>query len=305
MRFKGLDLNLLVAFNTLLELRSVTRAAERLHLSQAAMSAALSRLREYFADEILIVHGKRLYPTAFAQNLIPQVQACLRHIDGMLVTSSSFDPRCSQRVFRVVGSDYITAVVLAPLIARLARIAPGVRTEIVLPSDTVREQIENGDIDLLVTPSDYVSPDLPMELLYEEEHVVAGWKHNADLKADMTEEAFFAASHVSVVIGNRRTLSYADRILDSMGKPRRIEVIAPSFTVLPWLLLGTPRIAVMHKRLVRAMTERFDIVSYPLPCPIPPLREMVQYHFTRSTDAGLTWFRQELAAAAQSSNPKD
>ena len=91
MRFKGLDLNLFVAFDTLLDARSVTRAAERLHLSQAAMSAALGRLRDFFSDEILVVQGKRMYPTAFAQNLVPQVQECLRQIGAMLLTSSDFE----------------------------------------------------------------------------------------------------------------------------------------------------------------------------------------------------------------------
>jgi LysR family nod box-dependent transcriptional activator len=305
MRFKGLDLNLLVAFDTLLELRSVTRAAERLHLSQGAMSATLSRLRESFADEILIPRGKRMYPTAFAQNLVPQVQACLRQIDEMWVTSSKFDPCHSQRVFRIVASDYITTVVLVPLIARLALSAPGVRTEILSLSDMELSQIENGDVDLLITPSDYVAPDLPTELLFEENHVVVGWKGNPALREGLTEAAFFAAGHVSVVFGNQRTLAFSDRMLENLGKARRVEVIAPSFTVLPWLLLGSPRLAIMQERLARAMTERFDIAYVPLPCPIPPMREMIQYHFTRSADAGLSWFREQLHAAAASWNLKD
>lgn len=305
MRFKGLDLNLLVAFNTLLELRSVTRAAERLHLSQAAMSAALGRLRDFFADEILVVHGKRMYPTAFAQNLIPQVQDCLRQIEGMLITSSTFDPRDSQRTFRVVSSDYITAVVLVPLIARLASIAPGIRVEMVLTSDIVLKQIENGDVDLLITPEDYVSPDLPTELLYEENHVVVGCQSNFNLKATISEAEFFAAGHVTVEIGNQRTISFGDRMLENLGKTRRIEVIAPSFTMIPWLLLETPRLAIMHERLARSMARRFAIAYFPLPFPIPLMREMVQYHFTRTADAGLTWFRQQLHAAASLSNPRN
>ena len=71
MRFKGLDLNLLVALNGLMETRSVSRAAERLHLSQPAMSAALGRLRDYFGDELLVLQGKRMFPTAYAEALMP------------------------------------------------------------------------------------------------------------------------------------------------------------------------------------------------------------------------------------------
>lgn len=108
MRFKGLDLNLLLAFDTLLHTRSVSRAADRMHLSQAAMSSALGRLREYFGDEILIVQGKRMYPTAFAESLVPRVKECLRRVKDVISTSPTFDPGTSERTFRIVVSDYIT-----------------------------------------------------------------------------------------------------------------------------------------------------------------------------------------------------
>ncbi len=299
MRYKGLDLNLLVAFDALMELRNVTRAAERLHLSQAAMSAALGRLREYFSDDILVLHGKRMYPTAFARNLVPQVQGSLRQLDSMLVTSAGFDPATSQRIFRVVASDYIATVVLAPLISHLATLAPRVRTEILLTSDAMIQQIENGDVDLVITPEGYLSPDLPKALLYDESHVMVGWSENPHFSAHLTEAEFFAAGHATVEIGNLRTPAFGDKVLEKLGKVRRIEVTAPAFTMIPWLLVGTRRLAIMHERLARVMARRFPIAYHPLPFHIPPLREMVQYHFTRSADAGLSWFRNHLHAAAE------
>ena len=305
MRFKGLDLNLLVAFDTLLQCRSVTRAAERLNLSQAAMSAALARLRAFFSDDILVVHGKRMYPTAFAQNLVPRVQEALRQIDAMLITSSDFDPATSQRIFRIVASDYIAAVVLVPLITRLASTAPGIRTEVVLPDATVLRHLENGDVDLLITPEDYISQDLPSQLLYEENHVVVGCQGNSHLSAHLTEAEFFAAGHVTVAIGNQSSASFGDKMLERLGKSRRIEVVAPSFTMVPSLLVNTHRLAIMHERLARVMTGRFAIAYFPLPFTIPLMREMVQHHFTRTADPGLTWFREQLHIAAADSHPKN
>ena len=303
MRFKGLDLNLLVAFDTLLQYRSVTRAAERLNLSQAAMSAALARLRAFFSDDILVVHGKRMYPTAFAQNLVPQVKESLRQIDAMLITSSDFDPVTSQRIFRVVASDYIAAVVLVPLITRLASTAPGIRTEVVLPDATVLRHLENGDVDLLITPEDYISQDLPSELLYEENHVMVGCQGNSNFSAKLTEAEFFAAGHVTVAIGNHGSASFGDKMLERLGKSRRIEVVAPSFTMVPSLLLNTRRLAIMHERLARVMAGRFAIAYCPLPFTIPLMREMVQHHFSRTADPGLTWFREQLHIAAADSHP--
>jgi LysR family transcriptional regulator, nod-box dependent transcriptional activator len=294
MRFKGLDLNLLLAFDVLLETRSVTRAAERMHLSQAAMSSALGRLREYFGNEILVVSGKRMYPTAFAQALVPQVRDCVRQLDSLVSAVPAFDPESSRRSFRLVTSDYLTTVVLAPLMSRLATSAPGVRLDILLPSDFVQKQIEDGDVDLLITPEGYVSPDLPSELLFEERQVVAGWSSNPLLKGPITEEQFFAAGHVGVMIGNHHISSYADRFLQSSGRVRRLEVIAPSFTTVPALLENTLRLSLMHERLARAMTARFAIALAPVPFDMPPLREMVQYHFARAKDEGLIWLREQL-----------
>ena len=298
MRFKGLDLNLLLAFDALLDLRSVTRAAERMHLSQAAMSSALGRLREYFGDEILVVSGKRMYPTAFAQTLLPQVRDCVHQLDLLVSTVPGFDPKTSQRSFRLVASDYVTTVILAPLVARMAETAPGVRLEIVLPSEVVLKQIEDGDIDLLITPENYISPDLPSELLFEEWHVVVGWTGNPLLSGPVSQEQFLEAGHVTVVIGNTNVSSFADKALEKAGKIRRIEVIAPSFATVPLLLEGTARLAIMHERLARAMSARFAIAIAALPFEVPPLREMVQYHSARAKDEGLIWLRAQLQEIA-------
>lgn len=300
MRFKGLDLNLLLAFDALLDTRSVTRAAERMHLSQAAMSSALGRLRDYFGDDILVVAGKRMYPTAFSQNLVPEVRDCLRRLDSLVRTAPGFDPLTSQRTFRLVASDYVTAVILAPLMVRLAEIAPGLRLDVLLPSDLVLKQIEDGDIDLLITPEDYVSPDLPSVLLFEERHVIVGWRENPLLRAPISEEQFFAAGHVTVSIGNQHTISFADKVLESTGKGRRVEIVVPSFTMVPWLLENTGRLALMHERLAQTMALRFPIAFVPLPFSMPLLRELGQYHFARAKDEGLIWLLEQLKAVAAS-----
>ena len=175
MRLKGLDLNLLVAFDALLDTRSVSRAAERVNLSQPAMSAALGRLRAYFGDTLLTVSGKRMYPTPFAESLLPHVRETLRTVDELLAASVSFDPAHSHRTFRIAASDYIAAAFLAPLFRQLASTAPGVRFEIILPSEDSFGQLEEGKLDLVIAPERFAVVGHPTELLLEEEHVVVGW----------------------------------------------------------------------------------------------------------------------------------
>lgn len=294
MRFKGLDLNLLVAFNVVMETRSVSRAAEQLHLSQPAMSAALGRLRDYFGDDLLVLHGKRMFPTPYAESLVPGVQETLRSIDALITSSTSFDPATSQRVFRLIASDYITAAVIAPLSRRLAQIAPGIRLEAVLPSDGSADLIAQGAFDLLITPEEFINPSQPAELLFEERHVVIGWSGNPVFGRPMTEDDLMQAGHVGVLMGNQRTPAFADSTMQQSGRFRQMDVTASSFTVVPWLVIETNRMALMHERLALCMARMFPLAIAPIPFDFPVMREMMQFNHARSTDEGLKWLRAEL-----------
>ncbi len=294
MRFKGLDLNLLVAFNVLIETRSVSRAAEVLHLSQPAMSAALGRLRDYFGDDLLVLQGKRMFPTAYAESLVPMVQETLRQIDTLISTSTSFDPATSQRTFRLIASDYITAAIIAPLSRRLASSAPTIRLELILPSDGSADLIAQGAFDLLITPEDFINPNQPAELLLEERHVVIGWSGNPAFERPLTETDLMAASHIGIQMGNQRTSAFADKMMEQLGWVRRMDVMASSFTVVPWLVIETNRLALMHERLARQMASIFPLAIAPIPFEFPLMREMMQYNRARANDEGLQWLREQL-----------
>ena len=294
MRFKGLDLNLLAALDVLLECRSVSRAADVLNLSQPAVSAALGRLRTFFGDELLTTHGKRMYPTPYAEALMPQVKDCLRGVELMISSSTVFDPATSQRTFRIIASDYVIVAAIVPLVARLVEIAPAVRLEMVLPNEVSIEHVAQGKADLLVTPQDFTSPELASEILYEERHVVAGWAENPVFKRALTEDDVMTAGHVGVAMGNARLGVFSDKHFMLLGRDRRVEVTTASFTTVPWLLKDTMRLAVMHERLAQAMSAWFPIAYAPLPFEIPLMRQMMQFHTTRRSDAGLAWLREEL-----------
>lgn len=294
MRFKGLDLNLLVAFNVLIETRSVSRAAEQLHLSQPAMSAALGRLRDYFGDDLLVLQGKRMFLTPYAESLVPMVQETLRQIDALISTSTSFDPTTSQRTFRLIASDYITAAIIAPLSRRLATTAPTIRLEATLPSDGSADLIAQGAFDLLITPENFINPAQPAELLFEERHVVIGWNRNPVFERTLSETDLADSSHVGIQMGNNRTSAFADKMMEQLGRIRRMDVMAPSFTVVPWLIIETNRLALMHERLARQMATIFPLAIAPIPFDFPLMREMMQCNRTRANDEGLQWLRSEL-----------
>ncbi len=304
MRLKGLDLNLLVALDILLEERSVSRAAQRLHLSQPAASAALARLREYFQDELLILHGKRLIPTSYAEVLMPEVRRVIHQVDDLIAKSAEFDPASSERFFRLMASDYMATVLLSPAISEIQRLAPGIKIDIRLPEDTLSAKFEVGEVDLMLIPEEFLSPVHPAELLFEEPHLVVAWKDNPVFRRKISREAFFDASHISVAIGPNSTPSFTERNMEKMGYKRQIDIHAPHFSSVPWLLANTNRIAVIQERLAKKLASVFPLKSAPLPFDFPLMKMMLQYHTTRKSDQGLQWLRHLLLSTAQASGKR-
>lgn len=291
MRLDNFDLNLLVAFDILMEERNVTAAARRMNVTQSAMSAALSRLRRSFQDEILVLHGKRMIPTPHALTLAPEVSAAVTRLRGLIATGTSFDPATSKRTFRIDASDYVTTVLLAPLMLLLQQEAPDIRLELSLPGDDSRDRLDNGEIDLILTPEEFMGDAHPRDLLFEERHVVVGWAGNPQVH-DMSRAAFLNAGHVAVRISQQDT--YIEAILRKIAPQRRIEIVAQSFIQVPWLLHGTGRLAVMHERLALACKDFHSLTICNSPFRLPVMREMMQYHSTRVLDSGLSWLRTRL-----------
>jgi LysR family nod box-dependent transcriptional activator len=300
MRFHGLDLNLLVAFEVLMEERSVRRSAKRLHLSQPATSSALARLRTFFGDPLLVVQGRRMYSTPYADSLLPHVRECLLSASTLIAMSSDFNPASSARVFKIATSDYILTAVIAGLTRRLANVAPNIAFEFALPAGSALAKLEVGQLDLMIAPSGYGTNTCVSVPLFEEEHVIVGCKKNPIFRHAISEEQFLAAGHVRVLIGADRVLAFADQQLALMGKARRIELTAASFVVLPWLVIGTGRLAVMHKRLADELAQYVPIAQAPLPFAFPPMKAMIQYHRSRAGDEGLTWLIGEIQEAVRS-----
>ena len=297
MRLDNFDLNLLVAFEILLEERSVTRAAKRLNVTQSAMSAALKRLRESFQDEILVLHGKKMIPTQHALTLAPEVSAAIVGLKSLIATSTKFDPKTSKRRFRINASDYITTVLLAPLVEALQEEAPGIRLDLSLPDDNSLSRLEAGEIDLILTPDEFMRGDHPRELLFEEQHVVVGWEENPVFRNAMTREQFLSCGHVAVRISGQDT--FIEAILHKRVPERHIEVSAQSFIQVPWLLRGTRRLSVMHERLAKATASELDLKIVEVPLELPMMREMMQHHSTRTQDTGLIWLRDRIKKSAK------
>ena len=305
MRFKGLDLNLLVALDVLLEERSVSGAAKRLHLSQPAMSAALKRLREYFNDDLLTQTGKRMVPTPHAMQVSEQIKTVLYDVEALVSRSTLFHPESSQRRFSIVASDYIATVLLAPLLQKLFHSAPGLQFDILPPGDTTGSLLDQGKIDLIILPKSQLSASHPDVQIFEERFVVVGCASNPIFRSKLTEEGFYDASHVVIKLGRVRPTSIIQTSIDARGRARKEDVTAASFLLAPELVVNSPHLTVMHERLALKFSKILPIKIVELPFDLEPMSEHLQYNQARGTDPGLQWLIKKIQEQIQFTLPMD
>ena len=214
--------------------------------------------------------------------------------------SRAFDPAASDRVFKVAASDSLITSLFAPLSKKLQGAAPRVQIQFYPPNGTASEMLDRGDIDLLILPIDFIRSKHPTKILFEEAYVIAGDRNHPIFKDTMTEEAVFAYPHVSIGFSSPLEPSFGDMHLDRRRKSRRVDVWLSSFAAAPMLLLGTTRLAVMHERLARKLSEVLPIEHRPAPFPFPPHKQVVQYHEAQEHDRGLQWLMGEIEAELKS-----
>jgi DNA-binding transcriptional LysR family regulator len=299
MRFDRLDLNLLVALDALLAERSVSLAADRICLSQSATSSALGRLRDYFADDLLVQKGRQMVLTARAEGLVEPVHAVLEQIRSTIAVPPPFDPATSDRTIRIMASDYITEVLLAAAMTDLQREAPGMRFEIQSLSEALLESLERGAIDLLITIDYAISADHPSQILFEDDYVVVGWNGNPAMAGPMTRELYFELGHVTARFGRARVSAFEDWFVRRQKRQRRVEIVTHSFLSLPGLVIGSDRIATMHRRLATRMAAYLPLILREVPMSIPPIREAIQWHISSNNDPVIRWVVERILSDAQ------
>lgn len=304
MHFKNLDLNLLVALDVLLTECSISRAADRLNMSQSAMSNALARLRKYFNDELLVRVGRKLERTPRAERLRDAVRDILVRVDCTISDLPEFVPAESDREFTLFVSDY-TLQVLMPHVIQLARAqSTGIHFRLLAQTNEPKRALERGEADLLIIPKSYCSSDHPSETVFREDFLCTVWKGSQRwFKETMDFEDYAGAGHVVMQPGDAN-ISFEAWFLQRYGLSRRVEVATFSFTALPHLVLGTDFVATVHARLARQAQRSLPVKLFIPPVQIPKMEQVMQWHQHRTQDPGLVWLRKLILAAAQRMDSK-
>jgi DNA-binding transcriptional LysR family regulator len=303
MRFDKLDLNLLMVLDALVATHSVSRAAERLFLSQPATSLSLSRLRKYFQDELLQQVGKTMVLTPLAAELQKPVRDVLLQIQTITRARPTFDPATSARRFTIESSDYVISVLLCEVVRRASRLAPLMRFDLRAISPQTPEHLHAGEVELLIAPEFATVPGHPAEPLFEDSFSCLMWRDHSIKGESLTADKYFAATHVGIEWGGGRRVTYDARMIATGKRARRQDVIAPNFTLVPQLLVGTPRIATLPTRLARQMAQHYPLRVLRCPVDIPAFVEKVQWHKYQERDPAIAWLRSLLREVAASLPP--
>lgn len=295
MRLDRFDLNLLVVLDALLEERNVTKASARLHIGQSATSGALARLREYFGDDLLVPVGRQLMLTPLAESLIDPVRDTLLRARATIARKPHFDPATAERRFMVCASDYVTTVVLAAAVRRIAVEAPRLSIDIQSPPRNVVETFDRGNIDVLVMPEQYVEGlEHPRKRLFDDTHVCVVWAGNPQVGKSLTFDQYMSLGHVAVRFGDVRSVIFEEWFLPKYGRQRRIESTVDNFGTVPLFVVGTQRIATIHRRLAEHFVEHLPLRLVETPFDIPPVIEVMCWPRYQDHDPAHMWLRQVL-----------
>lgn len=301
MNLRNVDLNLLVILDALLRERNVSRAGDRIGLSQSAMSAALARLREVFHDPLLVRVGRDLALTRNAEDLIVPLKESLGKIEQILLRRPGFDPATDARTFAISASDYAGLVLLTPLVRMIANEAPNVTIHLLPRARDAARVLQTGQADIVIEPVELFGPnDYPTASLLSDRWLCAIDANHPDVKDDtLTEKQFLELPHLVYGIGDDRQLNLADQHLANAGVQRRIEVTVESFLLNPFLIEGTRLVSLVLERAAKRLIGTVDIKLLESPISVPDIHEAMYWHPRHATDPGHKWLREKLLNVVQ------
>ena len=297
---RKLDLNLLRALDALLDERSVTRAADRLALTQPAVTGMLNRLRESFDDPLFVRTQRGIVPTPRAEQLAVPIKQLLADVECML-QPQAFDPLTANMTVKLASTDYALRAIVVPFLSVLRQRAPNIRVS-VLPIDDqgLQLQLDRGDIDLALVTTEATASGLRAKLLFDESYVCVMRSDHPDAANDtLSLDRFCALDHVLVSPSGGGFLGVTDEALKKVGRSRRVTVSVTSFLVLPEILMVSDLIAVVPRRLA-VRHDGLTLVEPPVE--IPGFSKMLAWHERTHRDACYQWIRSLMVDTVNATN---
>lgn len=292
---RRLDLNLLVTLDALLSEQQVTRAAERLKLSQPAVSLQLAKLRELLQDPLLLPGPRGMLPTARAEHLRTPLRQALEALQQAIAPPAPFDPAQAQQTWRIAATDYTESTLLLPLLTGLRINAPGTRLAVLeLKPSQLAHQAEQKAIDLAFHIRSEAPPELHQRCLFTEHYVLAGRAEHPALSKPLSIEQFCALEQAIVSPNGGGFYGITDRMLSEYGLSRRVVLSVPHFLFLTSVLASTDLVAMLPSRLVRH-NPALTVIDPPIQ--IPGFEMLMLWHERCHQDPAHQWLRNCIASS--------
>ncbi len=305
MNLAAFDLNLLRVFQALMSERHVTRAGQRIGLSQPAMSAALNRLRAIFDDELFIRTAGNMVPTPRALELAEPVGEALRRIEQAISAGKEFEPAREERDFAILGIDYVSYLLAPPLFAKLQNTAPGIVVRFVdARSGPIPHLLEEGRIDLAVEVMHELPDPVRSQFLLQERYVVIMAGDHPDTGANGAPGSVFDLDlycrlpHVLHSLAGGAT-GNVDAALAAINRKRHVALSLPHFFSIARAVATSRMIATYPARLATSVAPLFGLRVYEPPVNLAPISLAMIWHRRNDGEPGHVWLRQEIMAAAR------
>jgi DNA-binding transcriptional LysR family regulator len=302
------DLNLLVYLDALLREGSVTRAAERLNITQPAMSNGLRRLRDLFDDPLLIRTSEGMQPTERALALQPLLREVLGKLEAV-VQPVAFDPSSSDQLFRIVASDYAESTLLPRLLEALRDEAPHVSLDILTASDALLADLETGKIDLAINRFDYLPRSCHHTTLWRDTFSCLVSNDNPALRS-FTLESYLQCAHIWVSKtgmgagtgmepSDARKLGWVDVALAELGHARRIRIYTRHYQVAALLAQQPDLIATLPTQVARLYTDHPGLTVRRPPFAIAPIELKMAWSPLLQHNHSHIWLRRLIQRVAR------
>lgn len=296
---RQMDLNLLLVFDALMQEQNLSRAAQRLHMSQPAVSNALARLRRQLDEPLFQRTARGMTPTAQAQALYAPVRQALQLLQTGLGPQTGFD-LASEHVFRLAMNDYAQASLLPHLLPRIQALAPGVVLSVQDDdADSLPRRLATGALDLAIDYLHFSDADLRYQPLMEEQLVVIGRPGHPAFAGGLTLADYQDAAHVSLLTRAGRG-SPLEIVLGSSRVRRRVQVHVPSFLAIPEIVARTNLLGSIPPRLAEHCARLYPLEIAPMPVSVPGIEVSMIWHRQQELSPGLAWLREQLLATVAS-----
>lgn len=292
------DLNLLPIFAALMEERSVTRAAERVGMTQPALSNALSRLRLMLQDQLFIRERYGIQPTPVALELLPAIADALARLDDAVLGQQGFDPAEAERLFTIAPNGYVEFVLVPAIVARLQQVAPGVKLRLTpYGNDLVETGVVSGTTALvlgrIVDPPD----NLVVQHLMEEGLACVVRADHPEIGDTMTREQFEALRHVNIVPPGRMRAGLFQALAEQQLK-REVAISVTNFFAVAELVAVTNYCATLPYLICRRLRNDPRLKVLPAPVDLGTFPVEVAWHVRYRHDPAHRWLRGLIADVA-------